>query len=132
MRILYHHRTLGDGAEGIHIREMVKAFRAIGHEVLVIGPVGEDVAMQPTGRSKLFTRVKSWIPGLVFEFVEIGYSAYSFFVTAWHIKRFKPDFIYDRYITFNAGPVSAGIACGTGVLLEVNAPLALERTEQKD
>ena len=22
MRIIYHHRTLGDGAEGIHVREM--------------------------------------------------------------------------------------------------------------
>jgi len=38
VKILYHHRTLGDGAEGIHIAEMVNAFRQLGHEVLVIGP----------------------------------------------------------------------------------------------
>jgi len=36
MRILYHHRTLGDGAEGIHIAEMVNAFRKLGHEVQVV------------------------------------------------------------------------------------------------
>ena len=35
MRILYHHRTLADGAEGIHIAEMVSAFRSLGHEVHV-------------------------------------------------------------------------------------------------
>ena len=27
MRILYHHRTLADGAEGIHIHEMIEASR---------------------------------------------------------------------------------------------------------
>ena len=35
MKILYHHRTLADGAEGIHILEMIEAFRAEGHEVIV-------------------------------------------------------------------------------------------------
>ena len=38
MKFIYHHRTLADGAEGIHISEMVNAFRQLGHEVLVIGP----------------------------------------------------------------------------------------------
>ena len=35
MKILYHHRTLADGAEGIHILEMIEAFRANGHDVVV-------------------------------------------------------------------------------------------------
>lgn len=42
MRILYHHRTLADGAEGIRIREMVHAFRELGHETRVVALVGED------------------------------------------------------------------------------------------
>ena len=42
MRILYHHRTLADGAEGIHIAEMVDAFRALGHEVRVMGLGARD------------------------------------------------------------------------------------------
>ena len=41
MKILYHHRTLGDGAEGIHVREMVRAFSSLCHEVKVIGPAAE-------------------------------------------------------------------------------------------
>lgn len=28
MRILYMHRSLGDGGEGVHIRAMIDAFRA--------------------------------------------------------------------------------------------------------
>ena len=43
MRILYHLRTLGDGAEGIHIREMVSAFRGLGHDVRVTGVAPVDV-----------------------------------------------------------------------------------------
>ena len=37
MKILFHHRTLADGAEGIHIEAMVRAFRGLGHEVHIIG-----------------------------------------------------------------------------------------------
>ena len=41
MKILYHHRTLGDGAEGIHIREMVKSFRSLGHQVMGLASLSE-------------------------------------------------------------------------------------------
>lgn len=131
MRILYHHRTLGDGAEGIHIKEMVRAFRALGHEVRVIGPMGEANPQSST-RSRVFSRVKQAIPPAMFELVEIGYSLFAFLKTTLEIRRFRPDFIYERYITFNAGTTFAGRFNRVPVLLEVNAPLALERSEQKD
>ena len=131
MRILYHHRTLGDGAEGIHIREMVKAFRGLGHSVKVIGPVGE---MQPehSRKSRSLGLLKRAIPSVLYELLEIAYTGYGFWKTAWEINRFKPDFIYERYITFNAGTVLAGIAFHIPVCLEVNAPLALERSGERD
>jgi glycosyltransferase involved in cell wall biosynthesis len=131
VRILYHHRTLGDGAEGIHIREIVKAFRELGHDVKVIGPVGEQ-APAASGKPASLAAVKRAIPSALFELVELAYGGYSFLKTAWEIRRFRPDFVYDRYITFNVGPVLAGLATGTPVLLEVNAPLALERSQEKD
>ncbi len=131
MRILYHHRTLGDGAEGIHIREMVRAFRALGHEVRVIGPAGE-AAPQPTGKSRRLSALKRAVPGALFELLEIAYSVYAFVQTLREIFRFKPSFIYDRYITFNAGVVLAGKLANVPVLLEVNAPLALERSAEQD
>ena len=131
MKIVYHHRTLGDGAEGIHIREMVKAFRELGHEVNVIGPTGE-VRPELSRRSKTLERIKRLIPHPVFELFELAYSAHCFWKTVWAIHRFKPDFIYDRYITFNAGAVLAGKATRTPVFLEVNAPLAKERSVEPD
>jgi len=131
MKILYHHRTLGDGAEGIHIREMVKAFRELGHEVQVIGPTGETPG-ETSRKSKMLERVKRMIPHALYELLEISYTGYCFWKTARAIRTFKPDFIYDRYITFNAGAVQAGKMYGVPVCLEVNAPLAMERSTEQD
>ena len=131
MKILYHHRTLGDGAEGIHIREMVRAFRALGHDVKVIGPAGEKRPEQ-SRKSRMLGTVKRAIPTVLYELLEMAYTAYSFYRTAREIWGFRPDFIYDRYITFNAGPVLAGMMFRVPVCLEVNAPLALERSGEQD
>ena len=131
MKILYHHRTLGDGAEGIHIREMVKAFRDLGHIVKVIGPTGE-VSPGTSPKSKNLGKLKRSIPPALYELFEIAYTCYSFFNLIREIRSFKPDFIYDRYITFNAGPVLAGIVHHIPVFLEVNAPLAVERSAEQD
>jgi glycosyltransferase involved in cell wall biosynthesis len=131
MKILYHHRTLGDGAEGIHIREMVKAFRDQGHEVKVIGPTGETPP-ESSRKSRMLGHVKRLIPHALYEILEISYTGYCFWKTVLAIRSFKPDFIYDRYITFNAGTVLAGKMCRIPICLEVNAPLAKERSVEQD
>lgn len=131
MRILYHHRTLGDGAEGIHIREMVKAFRALGHQVKVIGPAGESIPENLPKPNKLGL-LKKQIPAILYELLEIHYTGYCLLKTLWEIHIFKPDFIYDRYITFNAGIILAGKLRSIPVCLEVNAPLAMERSTEQD
>lgn len=133
MKIIYHHRTLGDGAEGIHVREMIRAFRMEGHEVKVTGPVGErEVGKGARGAPGLLSRIKRALPGFVYELMELAYGFVALFSTALHALWYRPDFIYDRYITFNFGVVLAGRCLGIPVLLEVNAPLALERAQQKD
>lgn len=131
MKILYHHRTLADGAEGIHIREMVKAFRDLGHEVKVIGPVGET-GFEGTKKSRILGSVKRLIPDVLYELLEMLYTGHCFWKTARAIRDFRPDFIYDRYITFNAGTVLAGRVFRVPVFLEVNAPLAMERSIEQD
>ncbi len=128
MKILYHHRTLGNGAEGIHIREIIKAFRNMGHEVQVVGPVGEMQGKKP----QTLEKIKSMIPRVVFELCEIGYNLYGFIMLHKAVRSFKPDFIYDRYITFNGAAVLVGKYFGIPVIEEVNAPLALERSSQPD
>jgi len=131
MKIIYHHRTLGDGAEGIHVREIIKAFREQGHEVRVIGPAGEATP-EVSRKARILFRVKRFIPHVLFELMEIFYTGYCFLKTARAIRSFKPDFIYDRYITFNAGTILASRACRIPVCLEVNAPLAKERSAEPD
>lgn len=131
MRILYHHRTLGDGAEGIHVSEMVNAFRSLGHEVVVVGPAGETTGH--TGRKgQLLAKIKKWLPSALFELAEIAYNIYGFLCLARIFVSFKPDFIYDRYILFNGSSIIAGRFFNKPVILEVNAPLALERKMQAD
>ena len=122
---------MGDGAEGIHIREMIKAFRQLGHEVVVAGPVGEK---QPEagGRPGIFGSVKKYLPRQVFELLEVAYSFYCLMDLDRKIRKFRPDFIYDRYITFNSGALWAARKHGIPHILEVNAPLALERSSQPD
>jgi glycosyltransferase involved in cell wall biosynthesis len=131
MKILYHHRTLGDGAEGIHIAEMVNAFRKLGHEVLLMGP-GVEKGPGEEKKSNRFVWVKNIFRGPAYELVELAYNLFAFRNFNNVIREFKPDFIYDRYITFNYSAVAAGRRNKIPVFLEVNAPLAYERDNEPD
>ena len=131
MRILYHHRTLGDGAEGIHIAEMVNAFRQLGHEVKVIGPSIQHIEGIEQN-TKRYLWIKKIFRGPFYELAELGYNFVGYWNVCRAIKEFKPDFIYDRYIIFNYSVVAAGQKNNIPVFLEVNAPLALERDHEKD
>ena len=42
LNILYHHRTQGRGAEGVHIVSIVHALEKLGHRVTVLSPSGVD------------------------------------------------------------------------------------------
>ena len=130
MKILYHHRTLGDGAEGIHIREIVNAFRQLGHKVTVAGPVGE--LQTNRGQQGYLSKIKLLLPRILFELLEVAYSAFCFVDLVRKAKALDADFIYDRYITFNAGALWAARFCHIPLVLEVNAPLALERSNESD
>lgn len=131
MKIIYHHRTLADGAEGIHIAEMVNAFRRLGHDVLVIGP-GVEREGNNESRSDRFSWVKRLFKGPLYEVVELAYNVVGYWSLRKAIKEFEPDFIYDRYITYNYSAVAAGRRFGIPVFLEVNAPLAFERDNEPD
>ena len=129
MKILYHHRTLADGAEGIHIREMIKAFRAIGHEVRVVALVGEN----SEGRGGAHKKQRRWswfgrlIPNGAYELAELGYNLFGDRAVSQAIRAFRPDFIYDRYNSYCSAAVNAGTRARVPVFLEVNAPVAYER-----
>lgn len=132
MRILYHHRTLGDGAEGIHIGEMVNAFKTLGHKVLVAGPAADGIQVASTRQQSKFEILKNMVNGPAYECLELGYNLVAYANLKKQIRRFKPDFIYDRYVTYNYAVVGIGRQYKIPVFLEVNAPLAYERANESD
>ncbi len=147
--ILYLHRTRGEGVEGVHIWEMVRAFQRLGHPVTVLAPKG--VATDPlTGTSdgdaasdspsaprpgvvvRIFRFLSYHAPAWLFELAELAYNA----VLALRLRRLAvardAGFIYERY----AQGVFAGAAfarrAGIPYVVEVNysvlTPIVRRRT----
>ena len=134
MRILYHHRTLADGAEGIHIAEMVRAFRELGHEVHVIGLAasGESAA-----RRSWIARVRSRVPAVLFEAASMAGNVVEYFEVRRAIRTLAPAFLYKRHARNDVAALWAARRAGVPAVLEVNClftgpgyrefePLALE------
>ena len=127
-KILYHHRTLGDGAEGIHIREIINAFRSLGHRVKVVALTGEDFHSADKNK-KQWTFVSRLIPDHLYELAELAYNFVGKRSVLQAMRDFQPDFVFDRYNSYSTGAVYAARQANVPVLLEVNAPVAFERTE---
>jgi glycosyltransferase involved in cell wall biosynthesis len=128
VKILYHHRTLGDGAEGIHVSSIANALRAIGHEVKIASVIGEQTNVT-NQRTRVLTPIVRALPRALYELMELGYSAVGYQALNRHIAAWQPDFIYERYTLFNMAGVLAARRSGLPLLLEFNAPLAYERAQ---
>ncbi len=131
MKIVYHHRTRGADAQGVHIQELVKAFRLLGHTVEVIaltdrGPA--PVAAKESG-DPAWKRLARRVP-FISELLQLGYNLVGLPMLIWKLR--GADFLYERYSLFNFAGVLAGKLCGKPVVLEVNSPLAYEQTKDGD
>jgi glycosyltransferase involved in cell wall biosynthesis len=120
MRILYHHRTLGDGAEGVHIEEMVEAFVALGHEVRIQAPSPPPVR-RGESRPSTLKRIKAWLPQGLFEIGSMGYNVLDFVTTRRALRQWRADLLYKRHALFDVGAIFAARSAGVPVVLEVNA-----------
>ena len=141
MRILYHHRTQGRGAEGVHIREIVKALRKLGNEVTIVSPHGVDVLEDKCdhrfgGAKKTdpATAFLGWLsrnlPQVIFEIMEICYNVYSFGKISRLIKKEKVDAVYERYHFFGFSGAFLARRHGIPVILEVNELSGFERIRE--
>lgn len=117
MRILYHHRTLADGAESIHIEEMVSAFRELGHEVDVRGLAASPERSRTRG---LMSGVRSVLPGVAYEAASVACNVAEYADVRRQIRRSRPDFLYKRHARYDLGALSAAAASGVPTVLEVN------------
>jgi glycosyltransferase involved in cell wall biosynthesis len=127
MRILYHHRTQSEDAQGIHINEMVKAFRDLGHEVELVSLV------ESQGESGKKTRGGAWqwlvnlAPSWLYELLSLTYNLYGYRCLAQAMRRKRADLIYERYSLNTFCGIWVGRRFGVPLVLEVNAPLAHEQ-----
>lgn len=132
MRILYHHRTASKDGQAVHIEEMIDALRSEGHEVRVVAP-GQDAAEGGAGQMGSdmgwVHGLKARLPKAVYELMELAYSLVAYRKLMAAAKEFKPDVIYERYNLFLLAGLMAKKRLGVPLLLEVNSPLVLERSQ---
>ena len=126
MRILYSHRIQSRDGQSVHLEEMVGAFRAQGHEVLVVGP-GFYAASGFGEESGLVVKIRKILPSGVAELAEIFYNLPAWWRLRKAIEQFKPDLIYERYNLFFMAGWFGAKQRRIPYFLEVNSPLAEER-----
>jgi len=127
LKILYHHRVAAQDGQSVHIKELTAAFKAIGHELIFVGP---SLRPKKFGDENLFlASIRRLLPGFLQEILELLYGYRAYYKLKKAYKEHKPDVLYERYNLFL--PAGRKLAQKTGIpyLLEVNAPLSEERAK---
>jgi len=131
VKILYHHRTRAEDAQGIHIAEIQRAFRELGHDVVEVAlvPAGgaTGVRKEPSALVQAVSRAAASIPRAGYELLELGGNSVTASKLAMAIRAARPDLVYERYSLHNAAGAIATKMAGIPLVLEVNSPLAEER-----
>ncbi len=143
MKILYHHRTQGRGAEGVHIRGIVEAFRRLGHEVVVVSPPGIDPfrttengsnGAHSNGKPSRLGRLWRWLgkhlPEVLFEMLELGYNLVAYRNMARLVKNGQFDFMYERYALNTFAGLWISKKYRIPLILEVNDASCIERVRK--
>jgi glycosyltransferase involved in cell wall biosynthesis len=128
MRILYHHRSLGDGAEGIHIHEMIAAFRRLGHHVELIS------LARPSGAGRgdrgLAATARHRLPGVIAEAARLATNAPDYFVVRRALRRSQADVIYKRHALYDVATTVEAARTHVPLVLEVNTLYSLPVVRQ--
>jgi glycosyltransferase involved in cell wall biosynthesis len=131
LRILYHHRIAASDGMRVHVTEVVAALRDAGHEVVVVGPPGASSEATAGGNNRLEALadlLRRVLPPAAFELLELAYNIPAFLRLRAAAKAFSPDLLYERYNLFLLAGLMLRRSFGLPMLLEVNAPLAAERS----
>jgi glycosyltransferase involved in cell wall biosynthesis len=128
MKILYHHRTRAEDAQGVHIVELVKAFRELGHEVRIISLTETEEPLKRSSGTTWHDHFRQ-IPEWLYELIALLYNFWGFWLLARAIKTARPDLIYERYALNTFCGVWASRLFNIPLVLEVNAPLCHEKEQ---
>jgi glycosyltransferase involved in cell wall biosynthesis len=125
VRLLYHHRTRSRDGQRVHIDGLLGALRRAGHEIEVVEPRPrrETAPGASAGGDGGPPRASA-----LRELAELLYNVPERWQLGRAIARFRPDAIYSRHALFASAASAAARAHRLPLLIEVNAPLALERS----
>lgn len=127
MRILYSHRIQSRDGQSVHIEELVAALRALGHEVVVVGP-GFYAQSGFGGESGAVALLRRLLPGALGELAELAYNFTAYRRLAQACDALRPDLIYERYNLFHLAGTWLARRRRLPFFLEVNSPLVAERS----
>ncbi len=143
LHILYHHRTQGRGAEGVHITSIVHALQAMGHRVTVVSPPGVDplnpansmpvdkAKVQTGGMQSVWKWVSRHLPNALFELAEIGYNVSAY----WRLRRVlgsqRFDLVYERYAFYLVAGAVMARRHGLPFVLEANEVSGIEHRARR-
>ncbi|QBL09607.1 glycosyltransferase [Rheinheimera sp. D18] len=147
MNILFHHRTRGKGAEGVHIMGVTNGLRQLGHTVHLLSLPGADPeaapAPAPTAtvdsvvantKAKQGSPVLRWlfdltryVPEAVFELFELAYNLPALWRLRKEVKSKDIELIYERYSLFMFATVWWAKRNSKPIILEVNDSCLVHR-----
>lgn len=141
MNILFHHRTRGRGAEGVHIRGVVKGLRQLNHHVDILSLPGaepedeevttseEKVEQAPTKKSKfsILSELTKHVPEFVFELFELAFNLIAVIRLRKTIKEKNITLIYERYSLFMFANVWWAKRHNLPIVLEINDSCQVQR-----
>ncbi|MCJ9427445.1 glycosyltransferase family 4 protein [Kordiimonas marina] len=126
LRILYHHRIAAQDGQSVHVAELIHAFETLGHTVHMVGP-----SLRPKefgAENRFLDWLRRALPDFMLEVMELAYGMRDYLKLKAAYKSFGPDVLYERHNLFL--PAGRWLKEKTDLpyLLEVNAPLADERS----
>jgi glycosyltransferase involved in cell wall biosynthesis len=136
----------GETGGAVHIRALIRALTQLGHEVMTICSCvsrQQWVESQVGGRVTAcdLARWNGWLgraiqganrflrrqPRRFSDVVRFSHNARFFRGAVETVRRFSPDFIYERYSLWGLAGLFAAKRCLLPFILEVNAPLVYEQ-----
>lgn len=126
MKILYHHRIASKDGQYVHVEELTKALKMLGHEIIMVCP---EISGRADFGSKggLVPLLKRFMPGFIYELLELGYAFHAYAKLSKAVKLHNPDCLYERYNLYTPAGVWIKKRFKLPMLLEVNAPIFQER-----
>lgn len=124
MTIYFHHRTFGDGAEGIHISSIAESFRKLGYTVKWLAPeaTGKSSGKSVPHPQRLKTIIRLIKKNdFIWEVIQIFFNFYSFVINWKVMHGNKHGILYKRHSSFDLGPLLAARVAKIPCILEVNA-----------